>query len=104
VLYDATANQKDFVENMVTDVKDNLYVLAYCPAAGNIYVLKYDKGLGQLWAKTISSVYINGSNGIFGQIFVDTTSDDATSLSSGIYFYRLISSKFQEVKKMVLLK
>ncbi len=66
----------------------------HCPQYANVTVKLYD-----LLGKEIETI-INGylKPGIYAVTF------DAGTLSSGIYFYKLISEKFSEVRSMVLIK
>ncbi len=62
--------------------------------------LKIYNAQGQLVRTLVSDSYQAG----YHNLEWDTTNDAGLKVASGIYFYRLVSGDFQQVKKMLLLK
>jgi predicted CXXCH cytochrome family protein len=62
--------------------------------AGNVKIIIYDE-VGRQVKTLVNSYYSQGKYSVEW---------NATSFASGIYFYRLVTGNFNEVKKMILLK
>ena len=84
----------ELIQNYPNPFNPSTTIKFSLPTAGYISLYVYDV-TGKL-IKTLISQNMNAGN--YNYTF------DAGNLSSGVYFYRLVSEEFSEVKKMILVK